>query len=258
MSPQPYYADEWVTLYHGDADGSQGSESVLAALSEPVDAVITDPPYNVSVRNGRDGTTPGALKRKDGTSRKVQRDFGEWDRDWSPVDFLEHATRLLREGGSLVAFTSEFLIGDYLKSGLNHRNMIYWRKSNPTPAFKMLYVRAIEMAIWQVKGTGWVWNGGGYVPNVYDGKVVAGFAVANGELREHPTQKPLWLMRAIIAQHTDTEELILDPFAGSGTTLVAAKFLSRRAIGIEHNETYCEAIARRLSQSVLDFSAGAL
>lgn len=247
--PAPYYADDAVTLYLGDC------LEVLPNLGlADVDAVITDPPYNVSPRNGRDGTTHGKLKRKDGTSRKVQRDFGEWDRAWMPGPFLTETTRMLRDGGSLIAFTSEFLIGDYMASGLNHRNLIYWHKTNPTPAFKMLYVRAIEMAVWQVKGkTGWTWNGGGYVPNVYKGKVVVGFACANGEVREHPTQKPEWLMGAIIQQHTNPGDLIVDPFSGSGTTLVAAKHAGRRAVGVELNERYCEAAAKRLRQDVLDF-----
>lgn len=251
----PYYADASVTLWHGDTDGSLGGEAVLPSLTGPFDAVITDPPYNVSTRNGRDGTTPGRLKRKDGTSRKVQRVFGDWDRTWMPGPFLAESARLLKDGGSLIAFTSEFLIGDYMASGLNHRNLIYWRKTNPTPAFRMLYVRAIEMAVWQVKGkTGWTWNGGGYVPNVYEGKVVAGFACANGEHREHrehPTQKPLWLMTALLRQHTNPGDLVLDPFAGSGSTLLAARLTDRRAVGIEHNEAYCEVIARRLSQGDL-------
>lgn len=252
---KPYYSDDKVALYHGDSDGTLTGTALLTHLADgQVDAIVTDPPYNVSPRNGRDGTTHGTLKRKDGTSRKVQRDFGKWDRDWNPDSFLAHTRRLLRPGGSLIAFTSEFLIGDYVGSGLNHRNLIYWRKSNPTPAFKQLYVRAIEMAVWQVQhGKPWVWNGGGYVSNVYDGKVVAGFACANGESREHPTQKPLWLMRALIEQHTDVDALVVDPFAGSGTTLVAARFLGRRAIGFEADEAYCEAAARRLSHDVLTF-----
>lgn len=255
---KPYYADDAVTLWLGDTDGSGGGEPVLPRLGlVDVDAVITDPPYNVSGgdRSGREGTTLGRLKRKDGTARKVQRDFGKWDRTWMPGPFLTETDTMLRDGGSLVAFTSEFLMGDYVASGLNHRNLIYWHKTNPTPAFKMLYVRAIEMAVWQVKGkTGWTWNGGGYVPNVYKGPVVAGFACANGEYREHPTQKPLWLMNRLIEQHTNPGELIVDPFAGSGTTLLAAKNAGRRAIGIEADEKYAEAAAKRLTQGVLDFA----
>lgn len=254
---EPYYADESVTLYHGDADGSLGGEPILPQLTDTFDAILTDPPYNVSAdRSGREGTTLGRLKRKDGTSRKVNRVFGDWDRAWDPSAFLAEVPRLLRKGGSLIAFTSEFLMGAYTASGLNHRNLIYWRKTNPTPAFKQLYVRAIEMAVWQVNGKGgWTWNAGGYQPNVYEGPTVAGFACANGETRVHPTQKPLWLMRALVDVHTNPGAVILDPYAGSGTTLVAARFLGRRAVGIEGDEAYCEAIATRLAQGVLELDA---
>lgn len=252
MTATPYYADGAVTLYLGDSDGSATGLPLLAEVGA-INHVITDPPYNVSTRNGRDGTTVGTLKRADGTSRKVQRNFGDWDHTWDASAFLAWVGANLPDGGSLIAFTSEFLIGDYMASGLNHRNLIYWHKTNPTPAFKRLYVRAIEMAVWQVKGTGWTWNAGGYRPNVFSGPVVSGFRSANGEGREHPTQKPLWLMDELVSLHTKPGDLVLDPFCGSGTTLVAAKRLGRRAVGIEQDERYAEAAARRLSQGVLDF-----
>jgi DNA modification methylase len=68
----------------------------------------------------------------------------------------------------------------------------------------------------------------------------------------HPTEKPLNLMRWCMNQ-SRIEGLVLDPFMGSGTTLVAAKELNRRAIGIEIEEKYCEIAAKRLAQEVFDF-----
>lgn len=244
---KPYYADDAVTLYHGDA------RDILPTIGAgTVGAIITDPPYNISHRNGRDGTTPGRLRRSDGTSRTVRRDFGAWDRDWQPAPFIAEARRLLRPSGSLIAFTSEFLIADWLASGLNHRNLIVWRKTNPTPQFPKLYVQSIELAVWQVNGPGgWVFNAGGYKPNCYDGPIVAGAE------RVHPTQKPVWLMRDLTAVHTAPDDLVLDPYAGSGSTLHACRDLGRRVVGIEKDERYCEAIARRLAQDVLPFPATA-
>ncbi len=248
----PYYADDLVTIYHARA------EEVLPSLADAsVDAIVTDPPYNVSERNGRDGTTVGRLRRKNGTARKVWRDFGAWDRGWQPGPFIAEAVRLLVEGGSLLSFVSEFTLTPFLASGLNHRGLIYWRKTNPTTAFRMLYVRAVEMIVWQVKTSTarrqpWTWNAGGYRPNVYDGPVLAGYSVVNGnEPRVHPTQKPLWLMRSILAVHSSPGQLVVDPYMGSGTTVAAAKSLGRRAIGIEQDERWCEIAARRCSQEVL-------
>src|SRR5690606_30894158 len=86
------------------------------------------------------------------------------------------------------------------------------------------------------------WNGGG-AHAVWTHPVVINGA---GEARVHTTQKPLSLMTQLVSLFSDPGETVLDPFAGSGTTLVAAKNLGRRAIGIELDERYCEVAARRL------------
>lgn len=244
---EPYYHDEnaGITIYHGDA------LDVLPGIAE-ANLVLTDPPYNVSKRNGRANTTIGKVLRKDGTHREIRRDFGAWDYEWDPAPFLREAVRMLVAGGSLVAFTSEFLFSPYLESGLDHRALLYWRKTNPAPNFRKQIVRAVEMAVWQTKGGGWTFNEGGYRPNVWEGPILSGLTVQNtDEKRVHPNQKPLWLMRAWVELFSSPGDLIVDPFMGSGSTLRAAKDRARKAIGIEIEEKYCEIAVKRLAQEVL-------
>lgn len=243
----PFYQDEAVTIYCAD------NREVLPSLGE-VAHCITDPPYNVSARavGGRANTTIGQVPRKDGTMREIVRDFGEWDHDWNPEPFCAAVYGLLKSGGSLVSFTSEFLFDAYLKTGLEHRALLFWRKSNPAPNFRKQIVRAIEMAVWQTKGGGWTFNAGGYCPNVWDGPIINGYTCENtNEQRVHPTQKPEWLMTQWVTLFTDPGDLILDPFGGSGTTAVAAKRLGRRCILIEREEKYCAIAAQRLTQGAL-------
>ena len=254
---KPYYEHAGITIYHGDC------REVLPSLQVDVDLFFTDPPYNVSARSGRENTTIGRVKRKhivgerpDGSEsyREIRRSFGEWDFGFNPQPFLAETQRLLREGGSLIAFLSEFLIAQYLESELDHRCMLYWRKTNPAPNFRGLYQRAVEMAIWQTKGGKWTFNDGGATPNFSAAPIVSGWKCENtDEAREHPTQKPVALIAEWMLRHSNEADLVVDPFMGSGTTLRAAKGLGRRAIGIEIEEKYCEIAVRRLSQEVLSF-----
>ena len=89
------------------------------------------------------------------------------------------------------------------------------------------------------------WNGGGH------------HAVwsCNTEQGPHPTMKPISLCRRLVELFSDEGETILDPFAGSGTTLLAARDLGRKAIGIELDPEYVQIAIRRLSQNLLPFNS---
>ena len=93
------------------------------------------------------------------------------------------------------------------------------------------------------------WNGGGR-PLLYRGPSErAGERRSGGATKEHPTQKPLWLMEAVLRELTDPGELVADPFAGSGTTLVAAVRLGRAARGWERVEPWARAAQRRIAST---------
>jgi site-specific DNA-methyltransferase (adenine-specific) len=90
-----------------------------------------------------------------------------------------------------------------------------------------------------------VWNGGKTTSTVWRQKKII------PQYYEHPTEKPIDLMMEAIGLFTHPDGLVFDPFMGSGTTVIAAKKLGRRAIGIDIDERWCEMAVNRLRQEVL-------
>lgn len=106
----------------------------------------------------------------------------------------------------------------------------------------MQYRRNYEFILIAQKGSpSHRWNGGNRTPNVWKiPKIIP-------SQKQHPTQKPVELMRKIIEIHSDKDDIILDPFAGHGTTAVAAKLLGRNFIGIEKDPEYCKIAEARVA-----------
>lgn len=210
---KPYYADEAVTLYHGDC-------REIAAWLE-ADVLVTDPPYGVSYATGWDSKAFG--------NGRVTGDDSTEVRD---------AALAAWGGGPAVVFSS-FRCSPY---GTPHPMPLIFDKGDVVGMgdLKWPWKPSYEFA-W-VYGSGWQ---GRRSTAVLSYRVLPG----NFTARDHPTQKPVGLLEEIISKAPPGT--IADPFAGSGSTLLAARNLGRRAIGVEVEERYCEVIARRLAQDCL-------
>lgn len=217
----PYYQDDSVSLYHGDA-------LELAELWTCADVLVTDPPYGMAYHSGR---------RK--ADDRIACDDTLTVRDAA----LDHWAAANGEGAPALVF------GTWKQPRPDRvRQLIVWDKRGGagfSGDLNMPWADITEEVY--VIGTGWA---GRRVPAIYSIPTIPSQSPArNG----HPTPKPTSLMEALIAKCPPG--IIADPFAGSGSTLVAAKALGRRAIGVELEERYCETAAKRLAQDVLDFGA---
>jgi len=214
---KPYYQDDSCTIYHGDC------KEILPTLGK-FDLLLTDPPYGIGESSKKQAT-------RQGHGLANQRDYGdyEWDKAPPPRWFLDAAQES--------AATSILWGGNYYGLPASPCWLV-WDKDNGNTDFADCELAWTNMnrAVRKFK---WKWQGM-LQENMGDKK----------EHRVHPTQKPLALMRWCLSLVPDAAT-VLDPWLGSGTTLVAAKLEGRHAVGIELSEKYCEIAAERLRQGVL-------
>jgi len=253
MSAQPYYSDDFVTLWHGDC------REVLPNLHD-IDLIVTSPPYNLGVTTGggfghyKNGQKRGGQGKWGGTGGSGI-DYGEHD-DAMPYDQYEAWQRdvlqgcwdALSETGAIYynhkprVQASELWTPLALNPGLPLRQIIIWSRAGgmnyaPThyvPTHEWIMVLAkpdFRLKSKAASGLGDVWR----IPQVSN--------------PDHPAPFPISLPAAAI--ETTAPTLVADPFAGSGTTLRAAKDAGVRAVGVEKSERYCEIAAKRLEQDTL-------
>lgn len=259
--PTPYYQDENVTLYHG------GCEDVLPHISG-VDLVVTSPPYNLGVtagggfghykdKQGRGGQGKWKAACHDGSGIGYDNhddamppaEYTTWQRNvlalmWDALSdtgaiYYNHKPRV--QAGTL-------WLPLELNPGLPVRQIIIWTRAGgmnytpthyvPTHEWIIVFAKpAFRLKSKGASGVGDVWH----IPQQ-----------ANPD---HPAPFPIGVPARAI--ETTAPSLVLDPFAGIGTTLRAAKDAHVRAIGIEKSERYCEIAAKRMEQGVLDFGGAA-
>ena len=228
---KPYYQDDHVTLYHGDC------------LEHPewwtgADVLVTDPPYGVS-------WSGGARNRKD-YDATIASDHSLDARDemlslWSP-DLPAIVFGVWQQPHP--EGTKARLV--WVKNIIGPGDLtIPWG-----PADEEIYI----LGKWPPLIPGGSARDGGTPARALGHFTIPVVPKGFGHQRFHPTQKPTALMEHLIDRCPPGT--VADPFAGSGSTLVAAKRLGRRAVGVELEERYCEIAANRLSQGVLPLWEG--
>jgi len=217
--------------------------------SNSIDVIITDPPYLISKESGFKNYSDNAtdeIRKKFGN---ISIDFGAWDKqelDWDLL-FNEYY-RILKKGGTLIFFfdiwKSSMIKEVAEKNKFKQLRVCQWQKSNPVPInSKLNYLsNAIEYFFSFVKEGKPTFN------SEYDNGVYK-YPICHGKERyDHPTQKPLELIKDLIKKHSKEGDLVLDTFAGTGTTGHAALLLNRKFILIEQNLEYYQIIQDRLNK----------
>jgi len=214
-----YHETEHGVLYCGDC------LEILPTLDVKADLVLTDPPYGIKMSKGFDVPESNRF----GDCNKYDDD---WDNERPPKILFD---LLASMSVPMIVFGGNYFT-DLLPQG-NH--WAVWDKKITMPTFSGAELIWTNIKRNSVKVFRYAFNG-----------------LENRETRFHPTQKPANLIGMILNEYSKEQDLILDPFAGSGTTAIACIRYKRKYILIEKEEKYCKIAAKRidteLEQGVID------
>lgn len=249
MGKNIYYEQEDFKLLHGDA-------LLLLKKIEPqsIDMIFADPPYFLS----GDGITCSGGKM-------VSVNKGKWDEKISikgkhqfNKKWIRECKKVLKDDGTIwISGTMHniYSIGMALEEeGFKIINNITWKKLNPPPNISCrAFVHSTETVLWAKKDISKAkhkfnydvmkkLNNNKQMKDVWETSLTK---PSEKKCGKHPTQKPIELLEKIILASTDENDLILDPFNGSGTTGIVANRLKRKYIGIEKEKEYLDLTIRR-------------
>lgn len=247
-------------MFHNRILQGECVEQMKALPDASIDCIFADPPYNLQLR--------GELRRPDET--RVDGVDDAWDKfdDYATYDnftraWLGEARRLLHKDGTIWVIGSYhniFRLGAILQDlGYWILNDIIWRKANPMPNFRgRRFTNAHETLIWAARSQQSRYRFNYQVMKTLNDDLqmrsdwYLPLCTGNERLRNehglklHPTQKPESLLHRVLLASTTENDLVLDPFCGTGTTPAVAKRLGRRYLAIERHPDYVRAAEERL------------
>ena len=224
---KPYYEQDGIVIYNADC------RDVLPTL-EPVDLVLTDPPYNVGYHYASYNDNMN------------EADYFTWlgETIGERCVFIHYPEDVFQYAAEIGIVPSKAIAWIYHANTPRQWRMIAWFGIDPDLSLgHQEYQNPTDKRIQKRIAAG-------ESARLYDWWEIEQVKNISDEKTDHPCQIPIALMRRVL-EVTPTAQTILDPFMGSGTTLRAAKDLGRKAIGIEIEERYCEIAANRMAQGVL-------
>ena len=233
------------------------NESCMDAMkkieTDSISLVLTDPPYNLGLFMKSRATNLKAMRKNFfGAAGWDDLEFDEWENDMDQM-FAELA-RVIKPGGSVIMFMAiikvESIIRLAEKHGFYYKTTGIWHKRNPMPRnMNLHFINSTEAWIYFIfkAHTGIFNNNGKAIHDFIETSVTPSSEKSFGK---HPTQKPIQLLEHFVKILTNENDIIYDPFSGSGSSGVAALLHNRKYIGSEINEEYYNNSMERLSSVV--------
>jgi len=229
---------------------------------ESIDLIFADPPYGLAKKNGLGWKYSKHVTLQESWDIFGKDEFFQFNKNW-----ISECLRVLKHGGSFWvsgSFHNIYQLGFILQhiNGLKINNSVVWFKPNAQPNITCrFFTESTEHLIWASKngdGKKWTFNYNVTKDNIYDTINPKGKQTRNvwsipltprkeKWAGEHPTQKPIELLRRIIISSTKEGDTILDPFTGSGTTNIVANMYERNSIGIEKDKGYFDIVKKRFN-----------
>lgn len=216
-----------------------------------VNLLLTDPPYNLG--KFMKSRNAGIFRMRDNhfvASGWDDLEYTEWTEQMS--QFFNQSYRVLKKGGALVVFMSlmklETIISLAMEAGFYYKTVGIWHKTNPMPRnMNITFVNSTEAWVYFLKdAASGTFNNDGKM--IHDHLETSITPMSEKKYGKHPTQKPLKLLENLVSVLSNPNDVVLDPFMGSGSTGVAALKQGRKFIGVELDKNYFEITQKRLAE----------